>query len=113
MDKSVHLFRDANSSRLKTEDVIKLVRPGDLIRAQIPVPTTYVGQALGLRQLGLTIPELLLRLFAILDIGIRAIPPDDASLIITEGYTSVQIPTISPVYGPVAFFLFVGRSSLD
>ena len=48
MDKSVHLPRDVNSSRLKTEDVVKLVRPSDRIRAQVPVPTTYVGQALRL-----------------------------------------------------------------
>ena len=113
MDKSVHLARDANSSRLQTEDVVKLVRPGDLIRAQIPVPTTYVGQALRLRQLDLTMPELFVRLFAILDISGRAVPPDDASFIITQGHSAVQIPTKRPGGGPVAFLLFVGRPSSD
>src|SRR5580765_4104204 len=58
MDKSVHLSRNANSSRLQTEDVVKLVRPSDRIRAQVPVPTTYVGQALRLGQLDLLMLEL-------------------------------------------------------
>src|SRR5437763_7514554 len=65
MDKSVHLPRDVNSSRLKTEDVVKLVRPSDRIRAQVPVPTTYVGQALRLGQLRLALLELLLGLFSL------------------------------------------------
>src|ERR1700674_3753528 len=68
MDKSVHLPRDPDSSRLKTEDVVKLVRPSDRIRAQIPVPTTYVGQALSFGQLSLALLELLLGLLALGDV---------------------------------------------
>src|SRR6267142_3277373 len=113
MDKSVHLLRNANSSRLKTEDVVKLVRPSDRIREQVPVPTAYVGQALRLGQLDLAMLQFFLRPLALLNIGVRAVPPDDASVIITQGHTAVQVPTICPVCGPVAFLLLVGRSSLD
>src|SRR5947207_3514161 len=107
MDKSVHLSRDANSSRLKTEDAVKLVRPGDRIRAQVPVPTTYVGQALRLGQLDLTMLELLLRLLSILDINRYSVPLNQVSILVSQRSSANQEPPIYSIGPPQTHVILV------
>src|SRR6266849_9180217 len=107
MDKSVHLPRDPDSSRWKTEDVVKLVRPSDRIRAQVPVPTAYVGQALSFGQLSLALLELLLDLLAILNVDRYAVPLNEVFLLVAERHSANQKPAIFPVSPPQTHFILV------
>src|SRR5713101_1433573 len=58
----------------------------------------------------LSLPQFLLGPLPVLNIGVRAVPPYDASFRIAQGYTTCQEPAVRPVGSPVAFFLFIRRS---
>src|SRR5580704_3092779 len=63
---------------VKAKEVIVFARPvGNLHRGDIPCPTARVCQPLRFSQVGLALPQGLLRTLAVLDVGGRSIPPNN------------------------------------
>src|SRR5579871_786178 len=62
--------------------------------------------------LGQEVPDILLALFLIVDVGGCAIPPDDLSFCVKQGRRATEVPSISFSDRKQAVLHFIGETSL-